>query len=335
MNAKKSLPILKQQDFHHRFETDLIAAKQIDTLQVNIGRQCNLACRHCHIESSPALDGPDQNMSGPTMDRVLQWIADWPQIRTIDITGGSPEMNPNFRRLVRHCHKLGRHVMDRYNPTIFNYADRRQGRDYRWIPKFLADNEVEVIASMPCYLEENVDLQRGGGAYEASIDGLRCLNDVGYGRDPKLRLHLVYNPNGPHLPPSQAALAGDYHRELKQRFGLVFNDLWAITNMPIKRWRHELERQNRLVDYMQLLIDSYNPDTIEGLMCRHQIHIDHRGKLYDCDFNYALELPVILDAAYLWDVTPRQLGGRRIATDNHCYGCTAGSGSSCGGTLVD
>jgi len=317
------------------FETELVAAPVLTKLQINLGLVCNLACLHCHVESSPKRTGERENMSAETADRVMQWIADHPQIKTIDLTGGSPEMNPHFRRLVEHCRAHGRHVMDRCNPTIIPHVDPRTEQRYDWVPKFLAANQVEVVASLPCYLEENVDRQRGTGSYNGSIDGLQQLCHVGYGNDPRLKLNLVYNPTGAHLPPPQESLADAYHRELKSQFGIVFNELWTITNMPIKRWRRDLERQGKLADYMQLLVEAYNPATVEPLMCRHQIHIDSQGRLYDCDFNYGLGLPIAdHKIKFLWDLPLDALAGRRIATGDHCYGCTAGSGSSCGGSLV-
>ena len=244
-------------------------------------------------------------------------------------------MNPNFRWLVSTLHEGGVHVMDRCNPTIIDHVDRVTGEKYEWVPEFLAQHSVEVVASMPCYLEDNVNRQRGKGSYNASVSGLLKLNAAGYGVDPALKLNLVYNPVGPYLPPAQASLEADYRRELRERFDLEFTELFTITNMPIKRWRHELERDGRLVEYMQTLIDAYNPTTIDGLMCRHQINIDPQGRLYDCDFNQALSMRTPgFETRFLWDVTIEELAARIIATDDHCYGCTAGSGSSCGGTIV-
>jgi radical SAM/Cys-rich protein len=330
-----ALPILNGTPFARQFETELRAAERITALQVNIGYACNLACRHCHVESSPARIAPGENMTEETARRVVDWVLRHDGIQTVDITGGSPEMNPSFRWMVGELFAHGRHVIDRCNPTVIMHVDRATGVDYAWIPEFLAAHRVEIVASLPCYLEDNVDRQRGRGAYDASIEGLRRLNDVGYGRDPELRLNLVYNPVGPSLPPSQRSLEADYKRELAARFDLVFDELWTITNMPIKRWRHELERDGRLEEYMQLLIGAYNAATIDGLMCRHQISIDPLGRLYDCDFNQALGMrtPGTRDR-FLWDHTAEDLASRTIATADHCYGCTAGSGSSCGGALT-
>jgi radical SAM/Cys-rich protein len=329
------LPILNGTKFKARFETELFAAPMIRTLQVNIGYVCNLACRHCHVESSPARVAPEDNMDEATARRVVDWALAHSGIEAVDFTGGSPEMNPNFQWMVRELHAAGKRVMDRCNPTIIEYEDRKTGARFDWVPEFLAAHQVEVIASLPCYTADNVEHQRGKGTYNASVEGLLKLNAAGYGREPNLRLNLVFNPNGPSLPPPQASLQDDYRRELDERFGLVFNELWTITNMPIKRWRHELERDGNLQPYMTTLIDAYNGCTIDGLMCRHQINIDPRGRLYDCDFNQALDMRTPgRESQHLWDVTADDLAARIIATDDHCYGCTAGAGSSCGGSLA-
>ncbi|MEM6799520.1 MAG: arsenosugar biosynthesis radical SAM (seleno)protein ArsS [Planctomycetota bacterium] len=330
------LPVLPDDAFCSRFDNQgLIAADRITTLQINIGLVCNLACKHCHVESSPKRTGADENMSRDTADRVLDWLATNPGLETLDLTGGSPEMNPHFRRLVEGARALGLRVMDRCNPTIIPHKDASSETSFEWVPDFLAQHEVEVVASLPCYLEDNVRKQRGLHAYDASIDGLQRLNAVGYGSDSALRLNLVYNPVGPSLPPPQSGLAEDYRRELDDRFGIVFNELWTITNMPIKRWRDDLERAGKLESYMRLLVDAYNPATIDGLMCRHQIHIDSQGRLHDCDFNHALALRTPgCERRRLWDVSLQELAVRRIATGDHCYGCTAGAGSSCGGSIA-
>lgn len=322
----------------HRFEQmlskPLVALSHITKLQINLGLVCNLACRHCHVESSPRRTAAHENMAQPTAERILDWVERHPQITTVDLTGGSPEMNPNFQLIVQRCVELGRQVMNRCNPTILTHVDKRSGKSYDWVPPFLAEHRVQVVASLPCYLEDNVRYQRGLGAYDASIDGLRMLNAVGYGFDPQLSLHLVYNPNGPHLPPEQAKLADDYRRELKQRFDIQFNELWTIANMPIKRWRDDLERKGQLADYMSLLAGAFNPATVDQLMCRSQIHVDSEGRIFDCDFNYALNLPASATYRYLWQVELQGLQGRPITTGDHCFGCTAGSGSSCGGQLA-
>jgi radical SAM/Cys-rich protein len=329
------LPVGRGAGFRGRVGGGLRAGGRISTLQVNVGYVCNLACRHCHVESSPARTAPGDNMDEATARRVVGWAVAQPEITTVDFTGGSPEMNPNFRWMVQTLHGRGLYVIDRCNPTVIGHADPHTGEPYAWIPEFLAAHRVEVVASMPCYLQANVDGQRGRGSFEASIEGLRRLVAVGYGTDPGLPLNLVYNPVGPQLPPPQEALAEDYRRELHGRYGIAFTELWTITNMPIRRWRRELEREGTLDDYMALLVDAFNPATLDGLMCRHQISVDPQGRLYDCDFNQALGLRTSdRQSALLWELTARDLAGRAIATDDHCYGCTAGCGSSCGGAIV-
>ncbi|MHC5002736.1 MAG: arsenosugar biosynthesis radical SAM (seleno)protein ArsS [Planctomycetota bacterium] len=332
--ASLALPIVEGPRFKGRFHAELRAAPTITTLQINIGYVCNLACRHCHVESSPARTAAHENMDEATARRVADWALAQPSIRSVDFTGGSPEMNPNFRWMVESFRAADLAVIDRCNPTIITWR-APSGASFEWIPEFLARHEVQVVASLPCYLEANVDRQRGRGSYDSSVEGLRRLNEVGYGTDPRLRLNLVYNPDGPHLPPPQASLEADYRRELRERFGLEFNELWTITNMPINRWRHELERDGRLESYMGTLVEAFNPDTIDGLMCRTQVSVDPQGRMYDCDFNQALGLPVPEhEGSYLWDTSAVELAGRMIATDDHCYGCTAGCGSSCGGAIA-
>lgn len=331
---RQPLPVASNGHFEQAFAAPLVSAPRINKLQINLGLVCNLACRHCHVESSPRRTTARENMDQQTAERILNWIERYPQITTIDLTGGSPEMNPNFRRIVLRCVELGRHVMNRCNPTILTYVDKQSGESYDWAPRFLADHRVEVVASLPCYLEDNVRYQRGRGAYDASIDGLRMFNAVGYGTNPYLPLHLVYNPNGPHLPPPQEELAADYRRELNQRFDITFNELWTIANMPIKRWRADLERKGQLAEYMSLLAGAFNPGTLDNLMCRSQIHIDSQGRMFDCDFNYALDLPAAGVECFLWQVDIERLERRPIATGDHCFGCTAGAGSSCGGQLA-
>lgn len=322
-------------DFADRLGGPLRAAASITTLQINVGLACNLACRHCHVESSPKRTGSHENVSPETAERLIEWLAAAPSIDTVDLTGGSPEMNPSFRRLVEESRRLGKRVMDRCNPTILVHRDADGVEPYAWAPAFLAEHEVHVVASLPCYLEENVRKQRGVHAYDASIEGLKRLNAVGYGVDPKLRLTLVYNPTGPSLPPPQESLEADYRRELRERFDLEFSELWTITNMPIARWRDDLDRQGKLAEYEQLLRDAYNPETVDGLMCRGQIHVDSQGRVHDCDFNYALGLRTPgFEQSYLWEIDPAELSDREIRTGGHCFGCTAGLGSSCKGTLA-
>ena len=225
------LPVLQSDAFEEAIAGPLIAAPEITTLQLNIGLVCNLACRHCHVESGPRRLADDENLSSDTAERILAWVGQNESVRTVDITGGSPELNPSFRHLVRSIRQLGRHVMDRCNPTVISAPHPRTAESMEWIPEFLAEHRVEVVASMPCYLGENVEHQRGRGAYDSSISGLRALNRVGYGVDPDLPLNLVYNPGGAHLPPPQESLTDDYRRELGERYGIVFNELWTLTNM--------------------------------------------------------------------------------------------------------
>lgn len=300
-------------------------ARSLETVQVNIGLTCDRACHHCHVESSPQRT---EQMTWETMDLVLS-AATRAGAATLDITGGAPEMNPHFRRVVRAARAAGLHVSVRTNLTIM----LREG--YRDLPDFYGDHQVHLIASLPCYLEANVDRQRGNHAYADSIAVLRELNAVGYGRDPELQLDLVYNPLGPALPPEQPRLEADYRRELHARFGIVFTRLLTITNMPIGRFLHDLRRDGRDEAYWRRLAEAYNPATLERLMCREQIHVSWDGTLYDCDFNYALGMPTDDSAPrHIRDFDVEQLRRRRIRTARHCLGCTAGSGSSCGGALI-
>jgi radical SAM/Cys-rich protein len=297
----------------------------IDTVQANIGLRCNLACHHCHVESSPIRK---EEMSWETMLLVLD-AARRAGATTLDITGGAPEMHPPFRAFVAAAKDLGLHVMVRTNLTIMleeGYGD---------LPEFFRKHKVRLVASLPCYLETNVDKQRGRGVYRESIEVIRRLNAAGYGLEPDLPLDLVYNPVGPSLPPTQASLEDDYRRELFSRFGIHFTRLITITNMPIGRFLHDLARQGKAEAYMELLRNAFNPATLESLMCRHQLHVGHDGTLYDCDFNFALGLPVADRACgHILDFDPIRFATRRIATADHCFGCTAGCGSSCGGALA-
>ena len=299
-----------------------------EILQVNVGKICNLTCVHCHVNAGPKRK---EIMSRETIDRIIDWFGKT-DIPTIDLTGGAPEMIPDFCYFIEQVKSLRptRHVIDRCNLTIL------LERGYEDLAAFLARNQVEVIASMPCYTAENVNAQRGEGVFEGSIAALQLLNSVGYGIDPELPLHLVYNPVGTFLPPSQAELEVDYKRELKNHFGIVFNKLYALTNLPIGRFASYLRRNNKFEDYMELLISAFNSATIDGLMCRNTISVGWRGEVYDCDFNQQLgmqwenSVPI-----FLWDVDPEQIENRQIMTGNHCFGCTAGAGSSCGGAIVE
>ena len=302
-----------------------LRATSIETLQVNIGLTCDLACRHCHVESSPKRT---EQMEWRTMVMVLQ-AAKRAGVQTLDITGGAPEMNPNFRRFVMIARCKDLDVLVRTNLTIMQHDG------YTDLPEFYRDQRVLLVASLPCYLPENVDRQRGVRVYEKSVEVIQRLNSVGYGIEPDLTLTLVYNPTGPSLPPEQTHLERDYRRELQRRFGIRFNRLHTITNMPIGRFLHDLNRDGQDERYLQLLRESFNPDTVDGLMCRRQIHVSWDGTLHDCDFNYALGMST--DASgprHIRDFDPAALIHRRTVTGEHCFGCTAGSGSSCGGAIV-
>lgn len=296
----------------------------IHTVQVNIGLRCNLACRHCHVESSPKRT---EEMDWPTMEQVLR-AAQQAGAGVLDITGGAPEMHPHFRRFVEAAHDLGMRVMVRTNLVIL----LEDG--YAGLPEFFKTQRIHLVASLPCYLQENVDRQRGRGVYDDSIEAIRRLNGVGYGTEPELPLDLVYNPVGAGLPPPQAALEADYRHELDQRFGIRFTRLLTITNMAIGRFLDDLVRQGKAEAYVRKLRDAFNPATVDGLMCRHQLHVGWDGTLYDCDFNFAMGIPVGADTAgHVSRFDPESFLARRIVTGEHCFGCTAGAGSSCGGAL--
>lgn len=298
----------------------------VEILQVNVGKACNQACDHCHVDA-----GPDRKevMSRETMQQCLDALAGC-DIQRVDITGGAPEMNPDFRWFVQQVRALGRDVMVRSNLTIIVSNPR-----FNDLPEFFAANNVHVVASLPCYLESNVDTQRGVGAYDASIAALKMLNAVGYGAEGStLQIDLVYNPVGAHLPGAQAALEADYKRELMQRHGIVFNALHCITNMPISRYLEYLLTTDKYIDYMQTLVNAFNPAAAASVMCRNTISVGWDGYLYDCDFNQMLEMKVATNASHIADFDMVALGARSIVLDQHCYGCTAGAGSSCGGQLV-
>ena len=297
----------------------------IRVLQLNIGRKCNQTCSHCHVNAGPART---EMMTRETMQKILAWLAKT-EIPIVDITGGAPELNPHFRWLVESIKAQSRHVMDRCNLTIL-FEPNQEG-----LAEFLATHSVEIVASLPCYDFENVDAQRGTGVFEKSIRALQILNALGYGRSPNLPLNLVYNPAGPHLPPSQKALEAEYKKQLWDKFGIVFNQLYALTNMPIARFATFLRNGGKHEEYSALLQNAFNPDTVENLMCRDTINVGWRGEVYDCDFNQMLNLRLPgEEMLFLWDMAPTDFRGRDIQTGAHCFGCTAGSGSSCGGNLA-
>lgn len=305
-----------------------------EILQLNVGKLCNLTCVHCHVNAGPQRT---EIITGETVDRVLAWLEASP-LDTLDLTGGTPEMVPDFRRLVatvRRGFSRPRRVMDRLNATILLEPG------FEDMAEFLAAHEVELIASMPCYAPENVTAQRGEGVFDKSITAFQRLNALGYGRDPRLRLHFVYNPVRAVLPPDQQELEADYKREMAGHFGITFDSLYCLANMPIARFASWLKRRNALADYLVLLKDAFNPATVPGLMCRNTINVSWQGEVFDCDFNQMLELGLTgpgsgRDAPplHLWDVDPETFAGLPIRTGPHCFGCTAGSGSSCGGALV-
>ena len=304
---------------------DGLHSLRIEILQVNLGLRCNQQCTHCHLEASP---NRPEIMDWATMQWVLEAARD-SQCQLVDLTGGAPELNPNFRFFVAALRQEGHTVQIRTNLTVLLEPGTED------VPEFFREHEIRIVASMPCYLEQNVCAQRGKGVYEKSIEAIKRLNALGYGSNPDLPLHLVYNPGGPFLPPSQSVLEEDYRRELGNHFGITFTRLLTITNMPLGRFRMDLHRQKQERNYIELLRKSFNPQTVEGLMCRHQLSVGWDGALYDCDFNLALRLPVdhgAPDHITFFNLT--DLAKRRIVTGDHCFGCTAGSGSSCGGALL-
>jgi len=298
---------------------------EFETLQINVGRKCNQACRHCHVDAAPWRT---EMMDERTARRVGEWILEH-RPAVVDITGGAPEISDYFRYFVETGREAGAHVIDRNNLTII------ETKAHADLPEFLSRHEVEVVASLPCYLEDNVDAQRGDDVFRRSISALKKLNAVGYGTD--LPLTLVYNPLGPSLPPDQAELEEDYHRELKARYGIVFTRLFALTNLPIARFAEDLREKGELEEYMDLLADSFNPATVEGLMCRSTINIGWAGEVFDCDFNQMLGMQLHDGGKplYLWDVSPGSVRDLPIRTGAHCFGCTAGAGSSCSGSVSE
>jgi len=302
--------------------------RAVDVLQVNMGRYCNLACIHCHVESGPTRT---EMMSRETVEAVLHFLAGT-EIPTLDITGGAPELHRDFDYLVESARGLGRHVMDRCNLTVIF----EPGKDY--LPEFFKRHQVELVCSLPCYSAENVDKQRGKGTFDASIRALQIFNQFGYGQSESgLILNLVYNPVGPHLPPPQETLEQDYKQILGEQFGIVFNHLFCLSNMPITRYATHLKLRGEYDRYVELLETNFNPATLDQVMCRNLISIGWDGFVYDCDFNQMLNLPVRGSdgkALEISSLSIEQLSNRPITMGDHCYACTAGSGSSCGGSLV-
>lgn len=305
----------------------------VRTLQVNVGKLCNQACHHCHVDAGPKRT---EIMTRPTAERVIELLAASPGVETIDLTGGAPELNPHFAFLVEQARTLGRQVSVRCNLTVLFVPGMEQ------LPHFYRDHDVQLICSLPCYTAENVDRQRGQGVFDRSIEALRLLNRLGYGcAGSPLTLNLVYNPLDAFLPPPQPALEARYRDELGRLFGIEFHQLFTITNMPIKRFADQLHRGGKYDEYMGLLVNHFNPQTVPGLMCRSLVSVGWEGTLYDCDFNQMLELPLsrsggsVTRPLTMWDVAwLDEIAGREIRTSSHCFGCTAGAGSSCGGALA-
>lgn len=303
-----------------------LRASGIQVLQVNLGKVCNQTCLHCHVDAAPDRR---ESMSRETAEACLR-VLDATDIPTLDLTGGAPEMNPNFQWLVEEARRIDRHVIDRSNLTIL------VANGFDDLPDFLAHERVEIVASLPCYLEENCDRQRGAGVFDRSIKALRRLNQVGYGMpDTGLTLTLVYNPIGPALPPAQQSLEAAYRQELRGRYGIEFTRLFTITNMPISRFLDDLLRTGQYDAYMRKLVEEFNPATTDQLMCRTTLSVDWQGFLYDCDFNQMLELRVGNGSPqHIRDFGLESLRNRAIVTGQHCYGCTAGHGSSCQGAVL-
>ncbi len=305
-----------------------LARTTVTTLQINVGKLCNMACHHCHVDAGPKRT---EVMPKSVAERAVGILERSPSVRVVDLTGGAPELNPNFRWLVTEARKLGRRVVDRCNLTVLFEAGMAD------MPEFLAANTVHVVASLPCYQAENVEKQRGRGAFEKSIEALKRLNRFGYGRpDSGLELDLVYNPVGASLPPPQAELEARYRTELSRQFGIQFNRLLTITNMPIARFAHFLERTGKLEAYMSLLVNHFNPRTVPELMCRSLVSVSWDGRLFDCDFNQMLDIPMGAGTRTIWEVDSLDpFAGTRVAVGEHCFGCTAGAGSSCAGALTE
>ena len=318
----ETLPLLQNSDF------PLLSRGCLTTLQVNLGYVCNQQCLHCHVNAGPKRT---ESMDKETIDKIIQFLQA-SKVTLLDITGGAPELNSNFRYLVERARALKITVMDRCNLTILNEVGQED------LVAFLAHHQVEITASLPCYLEENVEKQRGKGVFGGSIQGLRKLNDMGYGiENSGLILNLVYNPIGPHLPPAQQSLQADYQKQLGEAYGVRFNHLYTITNMPIQRFGSTLVSKGQFDDYMNLLKNAHQESNLASVMCRNLLSVDWQGYVYDCDFNQMLKLPAMVSnkpKTHIAELIGKDLSGKPIVVMDHCYGCTAGQGSSCGGALV-
>lgn len=312
--------------FKQKLQQDNLTIQRdnITTLQINMGNLCDLACNHCHVEAGPK--GAD-NMNKATVDRIIELLAFNEEIQIVDLTGGAPELNPNFCYLVSCIRAMGKHVMNRCNLTVLSHPTQNKTEE------FLADNNVEVVASLPCYSQKNVESQRGKNVFHKSIEALQMLNSLGYGTG-KLKLNLVYNPNGNFLPPEQKQLEVDYKNRLLEDFGIIFNNLYTITNIPLKRYAHYLKREGLFDEYMQLLTNNFNQEATQNVMCRSMLSVSYDGTIYDCDFNQIIKTPAGNQNVTIWDIEEFSDVTNNIAMANHCYACTAGAGSSCGGSLV-
>ena len=326
-NGKPALPNVSisfgEKLFSHNLD---LRSNEIEILQVNVGKLCNQACKHCHVDASPKRT---EIMRRETIEACLDILRKY-KIPTLDITGGAPEMIPDFRLLVTEARKTGAKIIVRHNLTVMFEPNQED------LPEFFHENEVEVISSLPYFLAQQTDAQRGTGVFDKSVEAIKRLNAVGYGiESTNLILNLVCNPVGAFLPPPQKSIEADFRRELKTRYDLHFNNLYTITNMPVARFLDYLRRSGNEEKYMQKLVQAFNPQAVEGLMCRNTLSVDWTGKLFDCDFNQMLEMPVSAEVPQtIFDFTPEKFFGREIKTAAHCFGCTAGAGSSCGGTVA-
>ena len=329
-STERQREILEKENGIPRFEEKLdglfpLRTERIQVLQINVGKLCNQTCKHCHVDA-----GPDRTeiMTQETAEQCIAALART-AIPVVDITGGAPELHPTFRYLVTESRKLGRHVMDRCNLTVLNLRPQKDLVD------FLAEHRVEIVASLPYFQPRQTDAQRGDGVFDSSIEALRKLNAVGYGRDGERKLTLVYNPVGAFLPPKQSSIEADFKRELSRRYDVDIDGVYTITNMPISRFLEFLLKSGNYESYLEKLIDAYNPATVEGVMCRTMVSVGWDGTIYDCDFNQMLDLPVEERAGrHVRDFDLSRHEGRRIVTGRHCFGCTAGAGSSCGGEVA-
>lgn len=314
--------------FHQILNENKLGLKheQPNELQINLGKLCNLACHHCHVDAGPKRT---EIMTWEVMEKILAW-ANKAKISRVDLTGGAPEMNPHFRQFCAALIDMGIQITSRCNITVLFEPGQED------LAQWYADNKVRLVCSLPCYTEDNVDAQRGKGVFDKSIAGLQKLNSLGYGTEADLSLDLVYNPGGAFLPPPQMSLEQDYRSMLGDNFNIVFSSLLAITNIPINRFAHALKRDGELEDYQHLLVENFNAATVDSLMCKSLINLDWEGRVFDCDFNQMLDIPMGGgEQRYLWDIAIDQVAGMPIATNRHCFGCTAGAGSSCGGVLAD